>query len=207
MRRGWLLSLVGGLSLALAQPAIAADRWRVEADVLVFDTEDSGGRISWDDVDLLRENLRNAPEVTTLRLSSLGGSPSAALEMSAIILDYGLATEIDRNCYSACTLLFLGGAPRTMRRGGLVGFHQTAWSPENIQSYYERNQEDEGWADPFDFASWVYEDTQVEIHEELSYMISRGVSGEFAVATLQARSDAFWEPTRQVLLEGGFLTE
>jgi hypothetical protein len=75
-----------------------------------------------------------------------------------------------------------------------------------VQSYYEEWRENEGWEDPFDFASWVYSDTRIETYRELEYMLSRGVDPAFAIKT-QAPRNKMWYPTRAELLGAGILTE
>ncbi len=69
------------------------------------------------------------------------------------------------------------------------------------------NKIDEEWADPFEFSSWIYEDTQSGVFEEFEYLLERGVQASFAIKTLKADADGMWEPRRSVLRSGGILTQ
>ena len=90
-----------------------------------------------------------------------------------------------------------------------IGFHAGWWAADsaNVEDYYNSEKEDEGWETPFDFASWLYEDTQAEIFTEFEYLLGRGVKPQFAIQILRAGSDGMWYPRRKELLEGGILTE
>ena len=88
-----------------------------------------------------------------------------------------------------------------------IGFHAGLWAADSIEDYYNSEKEDEGWETPFDFASWLYEDTQAEILTEFEYLLGRGVKPQFAIEILRAGSDGISYPRRKELLEGGILTE
>ncbi|MEM1237532.1 MAG: hypothetical protein AAGI10_11215 [Pseudomonadota bacterium] len=196
----------------LAAPALAqqgSERWSVDGNVLSFNTEHKGSDagIERSDVDRLLRLLRDNPAVEVLRLNSTGGGLYAALDMADIVIDFELDTAIDAVCESSCMYVFLGGESRTMARGGRVGFHRVSWSADSIESYYDNHSEEEGWATPFEFTSWIYEDTQVEVYNILSYMVGRGVDPSFAIETLKAGADEMWSPYRPVLMAAGVLTE
>lgn len=178
--------------------------------VLVYDTDAARNpedrEIQNDDVETMLDMLRTHEGITTLLLNSTGGSVWAGQEMARMVTDYELDTVVEGECSSSCTIIFLGGVSRQLERGAKLGFHQRSWSAGSIKSYYENWREDEGWETPFDFASWVYEDTQSEIHREMLYMMSRGVSADFAIETKRLRS-SMWFPTRSELVEAGVLVE
>ena len=46
-----------------------------------------------------------------------------------------------------------------------------------------------------------------EIHEQLIYMVNRGVEPVFAIETLKTTADGMWYPYRIRLLAAGVLTE
>ena len=140
-------------------------------------------------------------------MNSEGGLISPAVDMSSLIIDANLDTHVEYKCASACVTIFLAGRNRTLALGGKIGFHKSYWAAESIQDYYEKEQEDEEWEDPFEFASWLYEDTQAEIFKEFEYLLERGVAPSLAIETLKAGSDGMWYPRRTQLLEGGILTE
>ena len=195
-----------------AWPAAAeeGDRFFVEGDTLVYDTEatprEMDREIGNDDVDAITAILRATPGIAVLRLNSVGGSVWAGTEIARIVQDFGLDTVVDGECSSACVTVFLAGQKRSMTRGSKIGFHQRSWDATSVQDFYDRWQEDEGWTTPFDFGSWIYTDTQTEIHEELTHLVARGVDPLFAIETKRERSDT-WFPTRAELEAAGVLRD
>ncbi|MCE8509138.1 hypothetical protein KBY28_11825 [Ruegeria pomeroyi] len=215
MRQFARLSLVVGLTLGwgIAAGAEADDPvFRVAGDTLIYDTtqeHEAGGStdIEVAHIDRLLELLRQNPEIRVLDLNSTGGSLYAGREMARIVLDFDLDTLVSGECFSSCVRIFLAGAGRRMLLGAKIGFHQTTWSPRSVEEYYTANREADGWETPFDFVSWVYEDTQSEVHDDLVYMIDRGVDAGFAVRTKGVRADDSWYPSRLELTRAGVLRE
>lgn len=201
-----LLALVAAAPFAGETAAPVASKFRAEGTLLVYDTEAAGekGEIEPDDIEGLRSALRASPGIRRLRLNSAGGSIWAAEDMARIVTDFDLDTEVDGECSSSCVTVFLGGKARTMTRGSRIGLHSRWWAPEDVQNYYERNKAEEHWASPFDFGSWIYEDTQAEIYEALSYVVSRGVDPGFAIE-MHAPRDSMWYPDRAQLEKAGVL--
>ena len=203
-----VIAVAIGPSAATAQNAT---KFSVNGDRLVYDTEnvtdDVVSSIESQDADELRSVLDSASTITTLHLNSGGGSLAGAQRMADIIIDYGLNTHVDGECESTCTRLLLAGTRRTMSRGSRVGFHQSWWSPPSMERYFESNAAEEGWDTPFEFSSWVYADTQSEIHQQLSFMVARGVEPVFAIETLKTPASDMWYPPRDRLLAAGVLTE
>lgn len=195
---------------ALAKEPVASGKFTVQDEVLIYDTEDVPDGVKDEmedaDVDELLYLLRRNPHVTTLRLNSAGGSLWAGDEMSRLVIDFELDTEVQSVCASACPVVFLGGAKRSLQRGGKIGFHRSSWSPQDIANYYLEERVEEGWSTPFEFTAWVYGDTQEEIYQDLAFMLSRGVSAEFAIRSKQYFSE-MWYPTRKELRQGGFLRD
>ncbi len=186
------------------------EKFSLQGSVLFYDTEAASVRddreVANDDIDVMKRHLRDTPGVRTVKLNSTGGSVWAGNEMARIVMDFDLSTVVDGECSSSCVTIFLAGRTRTMTRGSKMGFHQRSWSSSAIESYYDRWREDENWADPFEFASWVYQDTQTETFKDLTYMISRGVEPEFAIETKRYRSGT-WFPTRSELIDAGVLRD
>lgn len=209
-------ALVASLTLlCLAAPALALDpaisRLKVKGETLYFDTENAtdteAGEIVTEDIDLFREVLQANPQVTELILNSGGGSIYASSEIAWIVTDVGLDTTVDGECVSACVDIFLAGDRRRMTLGSKIGFHRRSWSPDSVESYYEDLREGQGWDTPFVFGSWIYEDTQREMYEYLSYMVSRGVDAGFAIETLKVDSGDEWYPSRIEMSAAGVLRE
>ncbi|OWU81935.1 ATP-dependent Clp protease proteolytic subunit [Phaeobacter sp. 22II1-1F12B] len=178
---------------------------------LVYDTESVGADepagITSDDVENLLRILRSDESIRRLQINSSGGSVYAAQQISDIIIDFGLDTHVHGDCDSSCVTIFLAGTKRTMSRGSRIGFHQIFWSAENIASYYDRERGEQGWATPYDFAAWMYLDTQDEMYAHLKYITSRGVDPGFAIETIRNPQSEMWRPYRAELLKAGVLTE
>lgn len=186
--------------------ADAPSKFDVQGSTLIYDTEDRvNSEIESEDVDLLLNVLRDNEGITVLELNSTGGSVWAGREMARIVVDFGLDTIVNGECSSSCVRIFLAGNNRQMTLGSKIGFHQPRWSAASMESYYEKWREDDGWDTPFEFAEWVFDDTQREFHEDLAYMIDRGVSAEFAVRSKGIPNDDNWFPTRVELTLAGVL--
>ncbi|WP_299874012.1 hypothetical protein [uncultured Sulfitobacter sp.] len=201
-----------------ATPDSAADkapdtsqRYRVDGTSLIFDTvaklEGKERGVRGSDVKALRNLLRRHRGITVLELESTGGNHYASMEIGALVIDFGLDTHVRNICESSCVTIFLGGTNRTLARGGRLGFHQLYWTPDDVEEYYKDNKEWGEWDTPFDFASWMYQDTQTETFNRLSYMINRGVDPTFAIQSLRKPDASMWRPYRAVLLAAGVLTE
>lgn len=209
-----LKSTAAALSLMgfCLQPAHAeSNKFFIDGTTLIYDTESPAegeeDGIANEDVDLLLDLLRKNPDLRTLQLNSSGGGVYAAIKISDVVVDFELDTHVHGDCDSSCVTVFLAGKTRTMSRGSRIGFHQIYWSADNIETYYERERDDNGWNTPFDFAEWMYLDTQDEIYAHLKYMIDRGVDAAFAVETIQNPRGEMWRPYRDELLRVGVLTE
>ncbi|WP_065329137.1 COG3904 family protein [Tritonibacter mobilis] len=214
--RNWAFALSLGCLGALAGAVTAREgggegRLYVDGETLVFDTEtlpdDEPGEIVISDIDLFRSLLQEQPGIGTLRLNSSGGSIYASSEIAWIVSDYGLNTQVDGECVSACVDIFLAGAQRRMTLGSKIGFHRRSWSPEAVEGYYNDLRDSRGWNTPFVFGSWIYTDTQREMYEYLSYMVDRGVDAGFAIETLQVDSGDEWYPSRLRLMSAGVLRD
>lgn len=208
----WVIWLGTG---ALAQKYASADgptasKFRVQGNTLIYDSDNVTGEaypeIDGPDVDQLRSLLRRHDDIITLQLTSTGGLVWAATEMSQVVLDFGLNTIAEGECSSSCVTIFLAGETRTMTRGSRIGFHQNSWSDEGMQSYFKEWRADENWSTPFDFASWVYQDTQHETAAQLEFMIERGVEPLFAIETKKYRP-IMWFPSRDELETAGILRD
>lgn len=203
------------MALPLAAPAQEGDpgmaKFVVDGVTLIYDTETTvegpEAEITVGDIDRLRDVLRSIEGVKVLELNSTGGSVYASEEMARIVLDFGLDTVVSGSCVSSCVNIFLAGTSRRMLLGSQIGFHRRHWSPSSVEEYYNNQRESREWDTPFDFASWVYEDTQAEVYQHLAYMVSRGVEPGFAIRTKAVTNDDEWYPTRLELFRAGVLTE
>jgi hypothetical protein len=93
--------------------------------------------------DLIKKN--KIPPRSTVKMSSPGGNLMAGLKLGEIYRAFEFDTEIGRSdptdktstlpgqCFSACTLAFLGGKWRYMRNGSLYGVHRFYFSKSTAQ--------------------------------------------------------------------------
>ena len=208
----------------LAGSALADTRFTIDGNRLIYNTanpvdatqidpdsgmtpDDTIGDIAYEDIDALRSILeRHDGRITTMRLTSDGGYIEAAYEMAAIITDYGLNTEVQGECASACAILFSAGAERVMNRGGRIGLHPSSWGMDSMRAYYEDVRADNGWTDEFTFAVWVYEEGQRDANKLITHLLSRGISADFAVKVVSVGMNGMWYPTRAEMEEAGLIT-
>ena len=201
------------LSIALSAPQIShaetvgeqtRQRFTLDGTRLVFDAsvvdEDGYDGIDYPDAKELRTFLFEYPEIDLLELYADGGIVTAALDMAAVLVDFEIDTVVTERCESACALVFLAGANRTLEKGGRLGFHSAGWSRENLKDFYEQMQESRGWADEFAFTSWVYEESIRDFNKRLEYLVSRGVNVEFIIRAAYVNNDDIWYPSRDELV-------
>ena len=141
-----------------------------------------------------RELLASHPEIDTIVLrDSPGGDGWTAFRIGEAIRDAGLRTVVAGRCYSACTLIFLGGKSRHFARSSrpeamFLGFHgafvEDVFDP-NAPSQYGRTQ----------VRAWIIARTDGKIDREL---LDRFVRGERRNAILYA-----FDP-QQFTLDYGF---
>ena len=188
-----------------------ASKFELNGSTLIYDTSSASNEqeqeITWEDVDELDALLKSEQSIKEIELNSAGGDVEAAFYMADLIIDYELDTNVKGTCESACTLMLLAGERRTVERGSWVGFHQSYWDAPYIQGYFERNKDSKGWSNAFEFASWMYEDTQREVLRNLQYFVERGVNAGFAIKTMKATSDDMWYPRRKELEAAGVIVE
>ena len=191
----------------------ANEKFKVDGEVLHYNTElaveEINRNIMDEDVEVLLKTLKDNPNIKTINLTSWGGYISAAVEMADIIIDFELDTHVKEICFSACPLLLIGGEKRTLERGSKIGFHRSYWSSDSMRDFYEdkETRENYEWDNEFDFASWVYDESQEDIYSQFKYYLERGVSPSFVIETMRARSEDGWYPRRKELLEAYIITQ
>lgn len=199
------------LSLTLMSLNVnASEKFSVEGNTLIYDTENVTNEeagIVWDDAEVLASVLLENQGVRILQLNSTGGDLETAYYMSDLIIDYGLDTNVVGECSSACTVLLIAGERRTVQKGSWVGFHQSSWDATSMKNWYEYYKADEGWQDEFEFAEWLYTDTQEYIFNEFQYLLEREIDPLFAIKTMKAESDDMWYPRRKELLAANVITD
>jgi hypothetical protein len=129
---------------------------------------------------LVKEN----PQVMEVHLTSDGGYVQPALIVANALQLRGVTTFVPKECASACTLLFLGGAARYVAPGAKLGFHR-AWR--------DRDKPDDPATNP----------TNEQIRQRL---LERGVSAAFAGRVVTTPADRLWYPSPEEMLAAGVIT-
>jgi hypothetical protein len=75
----------------------------------------------------LRKALDAAPGVQVLHLNSVGGRVSEGYRVYRIARDRRLTTYTATDCFSACTIAFLGGSQRYLANNARLGFHSVSF--------------------------------------------------------------------------------
>jgi len=196
------------LLMTLATQAVA-DPFTVNGNAVLYDTINSEvtEEIDFGHAETLLEILKANENIEMLILNSEGGLIEAGYDIADIVIDAELNTHVEFICESACATVFLAGNKRSLELGAKIGFHSSYWAAEDIQEYFISEKDTKGWETPFEFASWLYEDTQAEVFSVFEYLLERGVNAQFAIKTLKASSDSMWYPRRAELEAAGVLTE
>lgn len=174
----------------LLYPETAPDQVVSRTPILQLDVSDHGriiyltGDISYPLHASFLSTLDNNKDIQTISLSSSGGNVFAARAMALKIIELGLDTHVDKDCFSACTLIFLAGKERTISKAGQLGFHSYA---TNL------------------VITSVTIDIQEQIYKDKKYLMSRGVSNSFIQKAYSTPSTKMWIPTRQELRGAGLL--
>lgn len=128
----------------------------------------------------------NEPNLKTIKLQSSGGHVFAARTIAKQIMFHELNTHIDKHCYSACTLVFMGGKKRTMNPSAQLGFHQyqMRWTTLQVQTV----QIDE------------------EQEKDREFFASRGIKKNFLDQIFKANHASIWTPDHETLRKAGVLT-
>jgi uncharacterized membrane protein len=123
------------------------------------------------------EGFLNAmTNVKAVRLNSLGGRLLEAQKMSDLIKARRLSTLVERDCLSACTIVFLGGTDRAVMSNARLGFHQPA------------------------FRGMTASDRRIAIANEERRLQGFGLSRAFAERANSAEPSSMWFPDKNELI-------
>ena len=125
------------------------------------------------------EKILNASNgVRVVHLNSNGGRVGEGIKLNALIRSRALDTYVDTACMSACTLAFVAGHQRILKKGARLGFHRSSFAGEELNDNSERP---------------IY--------------AAAGISSSFidrAVATSHAK---LWRPSESELVSAGVVTK
>lgn len=133
----------------------------------------------------LGRELTQSPAPKSITLHSEGGNVFEARGLAKLITTYGLDTQADDTCSSACTLVFVAGAKRTLGPDARLGFH----------SYLlEDAQRLPGF------------DIEAEQARDRDFMLGQGVSAEFITRVFGTPPSDIWFPEAAILRQEGVVT-
>lgn len=125
------------------------------------------------------EKILNASTgVRTVHLDSIGGRMGEGEKLGAAIKRRGLDTYVEAKCLSACTLAFVAGSQRILKRGAQLGFHRAAFAG----------------------------DDKLDDSAERSLYRAAGISSSFIEHALATRNADLWSPSETELLSAGVVT-
>ena len=144
------------------------------------------GAIARGVVDDVRSALAQTQEPIYIELDSDGGRIGVGDALNRLIRERGLATLVQGECYSACSLAFLGGQARILSEGGVLGFHQATSSLKDSPSVRAMEMS--------------ADDLQRTIMREAA------VPAWFIDKAMATPNEQMWKPSLEVLVDGGVVT-
>lgn len=143
--------------------------------------EFSGG-ITFGVANELNGFLQAMGNVRTVKLNSMGGRILEAQRMSDLIRAKGLTTFVEKDCMSACTIVFLGGKERAVMPAARIGFHQPA------------------------FRGMTAASRRAAISTEMARLQNFGLSRQFAERANTATPSGMWFPDKDELMREKVVT-
>lgn len=185
-------------------------RFRVVGETLFFNGDipregtDDHSDMELSDGNELGAYIMDYPGITTIDLRSGGGSIDAGMVMAKSITQFKLNTQVTAGCHSACAYVFLAGSKRTLKPGGILGFHRSSALSEGFRAIAQRGKRD--WR--ADNIATVALDQGIDAGVRIGqFMLSRGIAPEFILKVLATPPHEMLEPTRTELIAAGVLDD
>lgn len=140
------------------------------------------GEIAWASFQAVEKYLASHPEVTTLEINSSGGSLQEAAKIAKAVKKRRLATYVQGECLSACTLVYSAGHPRFASETAKFGFHRAIASRLTSEAAVEKSNAD--------FATTLR---------------SNGVDDRFVAQAMAIAPPKIWIPGNNDLKVSGFV--
>jgi hypothetical protein len=127
--------------------------------------------------------LNKYPTIHQVELNSPGGSAAEGFALAELVRDRGFDTYVQKDCASACVLVFAGGKERKVGDQARFGLHRSGveWRQSSDQ------------LSPLDVAME-------------GFLRSRGIADAFIEKTLQTPFHDIWQPTLLEVLNSGLAT-
>lgn len=130
----------------------------------------------------VRRVLDAHPNVRMIVMEGPGGRMGPAFEIFQLIRDRRINTRVERECDSACAIMFLGGVERSLGFYGRIGFHQVGFPGMSQGDMVDANR-------------------QLERFLTLDAKLHR----DFARKVVDTPHDAIWSPTPEELKAAGVI--
>jgi len=125
--------------------------------------------------------LTAAPNVKLVHLNlEVGGLVEEGQKLNALLRQRNLAAYTSSQCVSACTIAFMGGVERYLKKGAKLGFH--AYKVPGLNT------------------------TETDYKESKQSLIASGVSREFVEKVFNTSNESMWYPETEELLRSGVVT-
>ncbi len=127
--------------------------------------------------------LKRNPQISNIALNSIGGHIYEGRGLSKLFTSLSLDTYVYKECSSACTTAFSGGARRYLGATGKLGFHQYSHD-------FTKHKKSVG-----------YHNAKDEQVRDLELFKSRGIDPGFLDKIFNENSDSMWFPSHEELLK------
>ena len=164
-------------------------------------------QLEYYDVNLLRDYIFEFTEIRKLKITGPGGDMDAARKIAEVLTTHNIDTIAYGKCYSACTLIFLGGQSRTLEADAELGFHRQWVDPTMHKKSFNALQDVMKWKNEFKYLTYIYNKLTSKLVGDMQYMDDRGVTFNFIMRTISTEVFDMWTPSREVLLSYGVTTE
>jgi uncharacterized protein DUF4339 len=131
----------------------------------------------------LRKALDRTPGVQVVHLNNIGGRVSEGYLIYRMIRDRRLRTYTATDCFSACTIAFLGGSQRYLSRSGRLGFHSISFGGLDYNQLPDIND---------------------DLRRTLE---THGVPRWFIDKAFSTSADSMWYPTHDELIAARIVTQ
>ncbi len=119
-------------------------------------------------------------------MTSIGGHIYEARGFANLIRARGLSTIVKGDCSSACTLVFVAGAHRSLPPDARLGFHRYALEFGPVLPNL---------------------DLEKEQNKDRAFFRSQGINESFLIQMFEEPSTKLWYPSHEEALQAGLLTQ
>jgi GNAT superfamily N-acetyltransferase len=140
------------------------------------------GSLSMNAATEVRRTLDAHPDVQIIVMEGPGGRMGPAYEIFQLIRQRRLSTRVERECDSACAVMFLGGVQRSLGPYGRIGFHQVGFPGMSRGDMADANR-------------------QLERFLTVDAKLDR----DFARKVIETPHDTIWSPTPDEMMAAGVI--